>query len=152
MLKALTRWFAGPSHDDLPTIDRPPQGAVLKPIRARGSEPVTAELASRDGEIAAKEGALSYRAGRHYLLSYPNGDRAPVEKRIFELMYQPRADGRFEKRTDVVLHFFTLPFPVTVNTLEGARRAEAGDWIIRGVVDELYPVKAETAESKYEAA
>ena len=37
-------------------------------------------------------------------------------------------------------------------TLEGAMRADPGDWIIRGVVGEYYPCKPEIFECTYEPA
>ncbi len=155
MLKLFARLF---DHSDVEDgekpvrIDRPPPGAVMRAIRSRGSEPVEAVLAGDDGTIEAAAGALHYRAGRHYIVAYANGDRAPVEKRIFELMYRARDDGRYEKRTDVVLHYFTLSYPVIVETLEGDRLAAPGDWIVSGVVGELYPVPRDSAEQKYQAA
>jgi hypothetical protein len=36
-------------------------------------------------------------------------------------------------------------------TPEGARRAEAGDWIIKGVCGEVYPFKPDLFEAKFEA-
>jgi hypothetical protein len=40
----------------------------------------------------------------------------------------------------------------TIHTLEGAMRANPGDWIIRGVKDELYPCKPDIFEATYEPA
>lgn len=37
-----------------------------------------------------------------------------------------------------------------ISTLEGEMRAEVGDWIIRGVKDELYPCKNDIFEMTYE--
>ncbi len=39
---------------------------------------------------------------------------------------------------------------VAINTLEGAMRAEVGDWIIRGVKGELYPCKPDIFAATYE--
>ncbi len=39
---------------------------------------------------------------------------------------------------------------VAVETLEGTMRAEAGDWIIRGVHGELYPIKPDIFEETYD--
>jgi hypothetical protein len=41
-------------------------------------------------------------------------------------------------------------FPLTVMTLEGALEAQKGDWIIRGVKGEFYPVKPDIFEATYE--
>jgi hypothetical protein len=37
-----------------------------------------------------------------------------------------------------------------IETLEGAMSANAGDWIIRGVANELYPCKDEIFQQTYE--
>jgi len=39
-----------------------------------------------------------------------------------------------------------------IHTLEGAMRAEPGDWIIKGVVGEFYPIKADIFRATYEPA
>jgi hypothetical protein len=39
-----------------------------------------------------------------------------------------------------------------IRTLEGVMRAHLGDWIIRGVKGELYPVKPDIFAETYEAA
>lgn len=41
---------------------------------------------------------------------------------------------------------------VIIPTLEGDHRAEAGDWIIKGVAGEFYPCKPDIFEKTYEAA
>lgn len=41
---------------------------------------------------------------------------------------------------------------VEIKTLEGTMRADAGDWIIRGVKGELYPCKPEIFAATYDAA
>lgn len=38
---------------------------------------------------------------------------------------------------------------VDIHTLEGAMRAAAGDWIIRGVAGEFYPCKPDIFEATY---
>ena len=39
---------------------------------------------------------------------------------------------------------------VFIQTLEGERRADVGDWIIKGVAGEFYPCKAEIFAKTYE--
>lgn len=39
-----------------------------------------------------------------------------------------------------------------ISTLEGQMRADAGDWIIRGVKGELYPCKPDIFAATYEPA
>ncbi|MFF0777056.1 hypothetical protein [Streptomyces sp. NPDC003720] len=41
---------------------------------------------------------------------------------------------------------------INIHTLEGVMRADAGDWIIRGVKRELYPCKPDVFEQTYEPA
>ena len=41
---------------------------------------------------------------------------------------------------------------LVIHTLEGAMRAEPGDWIVRGVKGEGYPVKPDIFELTYEEA
>jgi hypothetical protein len=40
---------------------------------------------------------------------------------------------------------------VQIKTLEGVMRAEIGDWIVKGVQGEFYPVKPDIFEQTYEA-
>lgn len=40
----------------------------------------------------------------------------------------------------------------TIRTLEGDHRADAGDWIIRGIKGELYPCKPDIFAATYEPA
>ena len=50
------------------------------------------------------------------------------------------------------LPIILAPLPaITIKTLEGDHLAGLGDWIVRGVQDELYPVKPEIFEQTYEA-
>lgn len=55
---------------------------------------------------------------------------------------------------DVILHgtgAMTRDQPwVEIKTLEGVMRADAGDWIIRGVKGELYPCKPDIFAATYE--
>lgn len=39
---------------------------------------------------------------------------------------------------------------VIINTLEGEMKAQVSDWIIRGVMGELYPCKPDVFEKTYE--
>lgn len=38
-----------------------------------------------------------------------------------------------------------------ISTLEGVMRADAGDWIIRGIKGELYPCKADVFAATYDS-
>ena len=41
---------------------------------------------------------------------------------------------------------------ILIRTLEGVMRANLGDWIIRGVNDEIYPCKPDIFQKTYEPA
>lgn len=57
-------------------------------------------------------------------------------------------------RTVREIHVHADPDPakshITIPTLEGKMRADAGDWIIRGVHGELYPCKPDIFAATYE--
>lgn len=44
------------------------------------------------------------------------------------------------------------PLVAVVYTLEGAMRGDIGDWIVRGIQGEFYPVKPDIFEATYEPA
>lgn len=44
------------------------------------------------------------------------------------------------------------PLVIEIETLEGTMRAEPGDWIIKGIKGEFYPVKPEIFTATYEPA
>ena len=44
------------------------------------------------------------------------------------------------------------PDYATISTLEGLMRAEKGDWIVRGIKGEIYPVKPDIFAATYELA
>jgi hypothetical protein len=58
-------------------------------------------------------------------------------------------------RNDVVTYgcgkYANGPRYVEIRTLEGVMRADEGDWIIKGVKDELYPCKPDIFAATYEA-
>jgi hypothetical protein len=147
----LARLRAAARRRGMPHIDAPPPGVELRSVRPYGSAPVTAVLAAEDGVIRAPEGDLAYRKGEHYIVRQEDGEETPVMRRVFERTYRSRFDGLYEKRKDVVVHYFTLSYDVVVETLEGGRIARAGDWIMRGVLGELYPMDASAGRAKYEA-
>lgn len=47
---------------------------------------------------------------------------------------------------------FAGPDELYIGTLEGPHKALSGDWIIRGVKGELYPIKPDIFEATYERA
>lgn len=138
-----------PHAQPLPRLNRPPHGVKTRAVRPRRGRPVEACLAERDGALASPKGVLQYQAGRDYLVQYGPHDRAPVHRAIFKRTYERRPDGRFQRRTDIVLRYFTLPYPVIVETLEGDRCANPRDWIMIGPGGEIWPVAPEVAKERY---
>jgi len=130
-------------------IDRAPSGVWWREVRPRPNSGVRARKVTHDGVLHTDRGDQDYRAGRHYLVTHPDGDKFVVRSDVFDATYRPIDDGRFVKRTDIVLRYFTLNRPVTVRTLEGPERAEAGDWIMEGVLGELWPIDSDKAHSLY---
>jgi hypothetical protein len=133
-------------------IDEPPSDVEWRRVRPRPSPPVTAWRAEADCTVETGQGRLTARGGKDYIMDYGGGDRAVVRGDIFDRTYAPLGDGRYAKRTDAVLRYFTLDRPAVVETLEGPQRAAPGDWVMQGVAGELWPVPREKALKKYEPA
>ena len=51
-----------------------------------------------------------------------------------------------EARTNTCYDYLTIP------TLEGNHKASVGDWVIKGIQGEFYPVKPDIFEETYELA
>jgi len=133
-----------------PRLAKPPKGVVWREIRPKQEgDPVAARLAEKNGVISSPRGHLRFRAGSDYIVTRPD-EQSVVSAKIFERTYQARPDGRYEKRTDVIYKYFTLPVPVNVATPEGPQIAAPGDWIIQGLDGELWPVTPERADAIYE--
>jgi hypothetical protein len=118
-------------------------------IRVReGAEAVQARLAKRNGVLETDYGPMRYHAGKHYLLE-SGRNKSVVRRDIFERTYRRREDGLYSKRTDIVYRCVILDEPVFVRTLEGLERGDADDWIVQGVLGEVWPVSAESARTLY---
>lgn len=76
-------------------------------------------------EIEAMRVPLVHEDGWPELFDWLNGDWQARD-------YQPHIDG------------------IVINTLEGDHLASHGDWIIRGVRDEIYPCKPDIFEATYD--
>lgn len=134
-------------------ITEAPFNAQWRAVRAKPNQPpIRARLAEADTTVRTAHGELSARGGEDYIVTYELDDHAVVRRDIFERTYEPIGSGLYQKRTDVVLRYFTLDRPVMVETMEGDQRADAGDWIMQGVAGELWPVPREKAAEKYEPA
>lgn len=86
------------------------------------------------------------------MVHHAPGERVPVRRGLFEHLYRRRDDGRFEQRLDLRLRYFTLAYPVMVETADGAELAHPGDWIMQGMHDELWPISAHDAQARYAPA
>jgi hypothetical protein len=143
---------ANSKRQPLETISTPPANADWRKVKPRRLGSVQAELAREDGSVQASHGPLNCEAGNHYIVTPKDGGVSVVRRDIFEQTYRERILGGYEKRPDVLYRYFTLDYPAMVETPEGPQRAEAGDWIMQGVVGELWPVSAAEAERKYAPA
>lgn len=134
-------------------ITEPPEHARWRAVRAKPNQPpVRARLAEADCRVATAQGELFARGGEDYIVTYDLDDHAVVRGEIFDRIYESLGGGLYRKRSDVVLRYFTLSYPVVVRTLEGDQYAAAGDWIMQGVIGELWPIARSKAESKYDPA
>lgn len=138
----------------MPLISTPsdlPPHTPIRIVRPRGrGERVMAILAKTDGEIQTQSGSdAKYRAGEHYIVDYPSGERQVVRRDIFERTYRNTRPGVFRKKTDIRYRAAVAQEELQVATLEGQRIAHPGDWIMIGVADELWPVPAADAKRKY---
>jgi hypothetical protein len=68
---------------------------------------------------------------------------------VFDRTYRPLPDGRYAK--DASVHAARTSHRVDVPTLEGAARAEPGDWVLRGVDGELWTVTDDYFRTHYSA-
>jgi hypothetical protein len=133
-------------------ITTAPDGVRMRTVRAKAAPAKRAWLAEGDCLVETEHGVLRARGGKDYVLAHGPGDHSVVRRDIFEATYEPLGGGLYRKRTDVVLRYFTLKRRVVVQTLEGPQVARPGDWIMQGVMGELWPVAAEKAREKYEPA
>ena len=134
----------------LELIEAAPSNVEWRQIRAR--EPgraIHAELAAHDGILNTRRAAMTYGAGKHYIVTYAPGDQSVVRRDIFERTYIARGDGVFIKDPALTYRYFVLPREATILTLEGPEHADAGDWIVEGVEGELHPVSARKAKELY---
>jgi hypothetical protein len=136
----------------LPRLDRAPPGVRWRFAHPKPAGPMRAELARSSGSIETSRGAHRYEAGKHYIVHYGVGDRAPMRRAFFERTYTRRADGRYEPRLSALIRYFTLPYPVLVETLDGAELAHPGDWIIEADARDLCALPARDAREMYEPA
>lgn len=134
-------------------IKYPPADADWRRVRPRdSSETFRAWLAESDSVVDTGDGQLNARGGQDMIVAGKAGSRSVVRRDVFDRTYKDLGGGAYTKRTDIVFRYFTLDRPAIVRTLEGERRAEPGDWIMQGVMGELWPVPYDKAERKYRPA
>lgn len=85
--------------------------------------------------------------------------KRPVVIEAFRLGIDPMPDWfcNARSRNDVITHNIDNrwrggPDYALIKIFEGTMRAEHGDWIIQGLVGELYPCKPDIFEATYEPA
>jgi len=135
-----------------PLVSAPPANVTWRYVHARPGLPVTAHLAAKNGVLRSRRGRLRYRKNEDYIVVREDGERWITSRDVFERTYQPRADGRWQKRIDIRYRYFTLSHSVIVATPEGPQRAEPGDWIMEGVKGELWPMSTRHAQRTYTPA
>jgi hypothetical protein len=134
-------------------IKTAPVGAEWVSVRPRtGGPPVRARMADRSGVLNTARGPQHYRARRHYIVEYGQGDRSVVRRDLFDRIYVAIGEGLYEKRPDLAYRYFVLQDDATIMTPEGPEAAHAGDWIMEGLDGELYPMRPERGRDLYEAA
>jgi len=60
------------------------------------------------------------------------------------------SQGKRYRRRPVILLAMEFDHPFGVETPEGFMRGQAGDYLVRGLADEIYPVSAEVFHELYE--
>lgn len=85
----------------------------------------------------------------------PKFRKKPVVIEAYEFQNKVGEDKRPQWLLDAIhngsVWFQGGPSPyLTIRTLEGDMRADVGDWIIRGVKQELYPCKPDIFAATYE--
>jgi hypothetical protein len=142
-----------PTPASTPTLTAPPADVSWREARPKpDATPVHAWRAEADHNVHTRQGVLKARGGRDVIIDYGKGDHAVVRADIFEQTYEPAGAGLYRKRDDIKFRFFTLTERALVQTLEGVQEAAPGDWIMQGVIGELWPVPHSKALEKYELA
>lgn len=132
-------------------IKKPPRDVEWRRARPRPDQSaVRAWRAEEDHKVHSVRGSLQARAGQDFIVEHDTRDHAVVQGDIFERTYEPLGGGLYRKRDDIELRYFTLDRPALIETLEGEREAQPGDWIMQGVAGELWPVPRAKALETYD--
>lgn len=84
----------------------------------------------------------------------PRFRKKPVEIEAFQFDGRSNTDPSVPPWfVEAVLDRKVVAFPehIEIHTLEGVMRAYRGEWIIKGVQNEIYPCKPDIFEMTYEA-
>lgn len=84
--------------------------------------------------------------------------KLPIEIEAFQFYVDNMPDWFMDRLTNNVVRLYNCNYSIPqkgspvceINTLEGVMRANAGDYIIKGVNGELYPCKEEIFNKTYE--
>lgn len=103
----------------------------------------------------------------HYIVGLNHNRTVSMEefRRLMTGTSKPSAEDQAEERNAVEVQAFlkaggadfecindAVDGPcILINTPEGQMKAAPGDWIIRGVKGEFYPIKSDVFEATYEA-
>lgn len=84
--------------------------------------------------------------------------KLPIEIEAFQFYIDNMPDWFMDRLTNNVVRLYNCNYSIPqkgkpvceINTLEGVMRANAGDYIIKGINGELYPCKEEIFNKTYE--
>lgn len=146
--------FAAQNAEQLPRIETPddlPLQTPIEVVRPRGGvRKVRAVLANHDGAIVTTAGdRVPYHKGADYLVDDELGVRTVIRRDIFEKSYRRIGRDLFRTRHNLRLRAAVADRDMNIVTPAGERVAHRTDWIMIGVVDEMWPVPAEVARVKY---
>lgn len=135
---------------DIPRNDIPTDAAIEQVQPKADGAIVQARIADRDQVVHTEWGAdLNARAGHDMILTDQNGNQWVVRQDIFHKTYV-HTDGGYRKDPDLNVGYFVSPDERTINTLEGPVVAHPGDHVMIGAAGEMWPVKPEAFERKYD--
>lgn len=146
-------WLALFSPARRGVIEEAPRHARWRRVRPKPNQrPVRARRAEADTIVETSTGDFRARGGRDYIVTHDMNDRRVVRGDIFDRTYESLGGGLYRKRPDLLLRYFVLDRPASVRTLEGLVKAERGDWVMEGVMGELWPIRPEKARESYDPA
>ncbi|MFT4187778.1 MAG: hypothetical protein QM621_04280 [Aeromicrobium sp.] len=122
-------------------LDNAPTYRSRTHVTTRPVEADTVWTTGNGSELTAREGDVWVSDG---------DEEWSVAPDVFAATYTSDGDGRYRKTATVTA--VQLTRPAIVSTLEGPAEAAAGDWLVRNVTGEHWPVPQATFERRYELA